>query len=324
MKGRAGKLLHPPLLPVGVLMEQQDLNGILLMNKPQGFTSHDVVAKLRGILHTRRIGHGGTLDPMATGVLPVFVGGATRAADFAAAQDKEYIAGFTLGYATDTQDTTGETTGISGKYASLAAVRARLAHFQGAQQQLPPMYSAVKVNGRKLYDLARKGKEVERAPRDIFIREMELLDFDEDAQKGRFRVVASKGAYVRTIVHDFGEALGTLAVMHSLVRTRSGTYPLAETVGFAEVERAMQDGTISALLRPADSLFLKHPAVRLTGEGAERAARGAVVFPRMARGLPGTEGTLVRVYEGDRFLMLGQVRALDKGGMGLFVYKNFR
>lgn len=324
MKGRAEKLLHPPLLPVGVLMEQQDLNGILLMNKPQGFTSHDVVAKLRGILHTRRIGHGGTLDPMATGVLPVFVGGATKAADFAAAQDKEYIAGFTLGYATDTQDTTGETTEVSGKYASLAAVRARLAHFQGAQQQLPPMYSAVKVNGRKLYDLARKGKEVERAPRDIFIREIELLDFDEDAQKGRFRVVASKGTYVRTIVHDFGEALGTLAVMHSLVRTRSGTYPLAETVGFTEVERAMQDGGISALLRPTDSLFLEHPAVRLTEEGAERAARGAVVFPRMARGLPETEGTLVRVYKGDRFLMLGQVRALDKGGMGLFVYKNFR
>lgn len=324
MKGRAEKLLHPPLLPVGVLMEQQDLNGILLMNKPQGFTSHDVVAKLRGILHTRRIGHGGTLDPMATGVLPVFVGGATKAADFAAAQDKEYIAGFTLGYATDTQDTTGETTEVSGKYASLAAVRARLAHFQGAQQQLPPMYSAVKVNGRKLYDLARKGKEVERAPRDIFIREIELLDFDEDAQKGRFRVVASKGTYVRTIVHDFGETLGTLAVMHSLVRTRSGTYPLAETVGFAGVERAMQDGGISALLRPTDSLFLEHPAVRLTEEGAERAARGAVVFPRMARGLPETEGTLVRVYKGDRFLMLGQVRALDKGGMGLFVYKNFR
>lgn len=324
MKGRAEKLLHPPLLPVGVLMEQQDLNGILLMNKPQGFTSHDVVAKLRGILHTRRIGHGGTLDPMATGVLPVFVGGATKAADFAAAQDKEYIAGFTLGYATDTQDTTGETTEVSGKYASLAAVRARLAHFQGAQQQLPPMYSAVKVNGRKLYDLARKGKEVERAPRDIFIREIELLDFNEDAQKGRFRVVASKGAYVRTIVHDFGEALGTLAVMHSLVRTRSGTYSLAETVGFAEVERAMQDGGISALLRRTDSLFWEHPAVRLTEEGAERAARGAVVFPRMARGLPETEGTLVRVYKGDRFLMLGQVRALDKGGMGLFVYKNFR
>lgn len=324
MKGRAEMLLHPPLLPVGVLMEQQDLNGILLMNKPQGFTSHDVVAKLRGILHTRRIGHGGTLDPMATGVLPVFVGGATKAADFAAAQDKEYIAGFTLGYATDTQDTTGETTEVSGKYASLAAVRARLAHFQGAQQQLPPMYSAVKVNGRKLYDLARKGKEVERTPRDIFIREIELLDFDEDAQKGRFRVVASKGTYVRTIVHDFGERLGTLAVMHSLVRTRSGTYPLGETVGFTEVERAMQDGGISALLRPTDSLFLKHPAVRLTEEGAERAARGAVVFPRMARGLPETEGTLVRVYKGDRFLMLGQVRALDKGGMGLFVYKNFR
>lgn len=305
-------------------MEQQDLNGILLMNKPAGFTSHDVVAKLRGILHTRRIGHGGTLDPMATGVLPVFVGGATKAADFAAAQDKEYIAGFTLGYATDTQDTTGEITRMSGKYASLAAVQARLAHFKGAQQQLPPMYSAVKVNGQKLYDLARKGKEVERTPRDIFIREIELLDFDEDAQKGRFRVVASKGTYVRTIVSDFGEALGTLAAMHSLVRTRSGAYPLAETVGFDAVEQAMADGTIGQLLRPTDSLFLEHPAVHLTAEGAERAARGAVVFPRMAPGLPETEGMLVRVYEGDKFRMLGQVRTLDKGGTGLFVYKNFR
>ncbi|MGM9612247.1 MAG: tRNA pseudouridine(55) synthase TruB, partial [Butyricicoccus sp.] len=282
------------------------------------------VAKLRGILHTRRIGHGGTLDPMATGVLPVFVGGATKAADFAAAQDKEYIAGFTLGYATDTQDTTGEITQMSGRYASLAAVQARLAHFQGAQQQLPPMYSAVKVNGQKLYDLARKGKEVERTPRDIFIREIELLDFDEDAQKGRFRVVASKGTYVRTIVSDFGEALGTLAAMHSLVRTRSGAYPLAETVGFDAVEQAMASGTIGQLLRPTDSLFLAHPAVHLTEEGAERAARGAVVFPRMAPGLPETEGTLVRVYEGNRFRMLGQVRTLEKGGTGLFVYKNFR
>ena len=149
-------------------MEQQVLNGILLMNKPQGFTSHDVVAKLRGILHTRRIGHGGTLDPMATGVLPVFVGGATKAADFAAAQDKEYVAGFTLGFATDTQDTTGETIRTSAVRASADEVQACLAGFAGAQQQLPPMYSAVKVNGQKLYDLARKGKEIERTPRDIY------------------------------------------------------------------------------------------------------------------------------------------------------------
>ena len=168
-------------------MQQSDLNGILLMNKPQGFTSHDVVAKLRGILHTRRIGHGGTLDPMATGVLPVFVGGATKAADFAAAQDKEYVAGFTLGYCTDTQDVTGEMLQTSERYAAEYAVKQMVRRFIGPQQQVPPMYSAVKVNGQKLYDLARKGREVERPARDIIVHEMELLDFDENAQKGTLR-----------------------------------------------------------------------------------------------------------------------------------------
>ena len=168
-------------------MQQSDLNGILLMNKPQGFTSHDVVAKLRGILHTRRIGHGGTLDPMATGVLPVFVGGATKAADFAAAQDKEYVAGFTLGYCTDTQDVTGEMLQTSERYAAEYAVKQMVRRFIGPQQQVPPMYSAVKVNGQKLYDLARKGREVERPARDIIVHEMDLLDFDENAQKGTLR-----------------------------------------------------------------------------------------------------------------------------------------
>lgn len=305
-------------------MEQQTLSGILLMNKPQGFTSHDVVAKLRGILKTRRIGHGGTLDPMATGVLPVFVGGATKAADFAAAQDKEYVAGFTLGLATDTQDTTGRTLHVSDKRADTAAVRQALDGFRGAQQQLPPMYSAVKVGGRKLYDLARKGQAVERPTRGIFVHEIELLDFDESAQRGAFRVVASKGTYVRTLVNDLGERLGTWAAMHSLVRTRSGAYRLDETADFAAVERAMAEGRMQQLLRPTDSLFATHPAVYLTAEGGERAARGAVVFPRQAKGLPETPGTLVRVYEGTQFRMLGQVRTLDKGGVGLFVYKNFR
>ena len=305
-------------------MQQSELCGILLMDKPQGFTSHDVVAKLRGILHTRKIGHGGTLDPLATGVLPVFVGGATRAADFAAAQDKEYVAGFTLGYCTDTQDATGATLQTSGRRASREEVERALAQFRGPQQQVPPMYSAVKVNGQKLYDLARKGKEVERPARDIFVREMTLTDFDEASQQGTLRLCVSKGTYVRTLVCDMGASLGTLAVMHSLVRTRAGAYPLDACHTFDEVERAMQDGTVQDLLLPVDGLFAEHPAVALTDEGAERIARGAVVFPRQAAGLPETEGALCRVCHGDRFLMLGQVRALDKGGLGLFVYKNFR
>lgn len=186
------------------------------------------------------------------------------------------------------------------------------------------MYSAVKVNGQKLYDLARKGKEVERPARDIIVHEAVLLDFDEAAQKGTIRLTVSKGTYVRTIINDLGEALGTLAVMHSLVRTRSGAYALDQCRSFDEVERAMQDGTMPQLMLPTDSLFLEHPAVQLTGEGAERIARGAVVFPRQAQGLPERAGALCRVYHEGRFLMLGQVRELDKGGLGLFVFKNFR
>lgn len=305
-------------------MQQSELCGILLMNKPQGFTSHDVVAKLRGILHTRRIGHGGTLDPLATGVLPVLVGGATKAADFAAAQDKEYVAGFTLGYETDTQDVTGEVLRRSGQTATRDEVMQAAARFLGAQQQVPPMYSAVKVNGQKLYDLARKGKEVERPARDIFVREMTLMDFDKASQQGTLRLTVSKGTYVRTLVCDLGASLGTFATMHSLVRTRAGAYPLDACHTFDEVERAAQDGTVQQLLLPVDGLFAEHPVVTLNDEGAERIARGAVVFPRQAAGLPETEGALCRVYHNDRFLMLGQVRALDKGGLGLFVYKNFR
>ncbi len=225
------------------------------MDKPQGFTSHDVVAKLRGILHTRRIGHGGTLDPLATGVLPVFVGGATKAADFAAAQDKEYVAGFTLGYCTDTQDVTGEIAADQRPLAAEYAVKACGARFVGPQQQVPPMYSAVKVNGQKLYDLARKGREVERPARDIIVHEMELLDFDENAQKGTLRCEVSKGTYVRTLVNDLGEKLGTLAVMHSLERTRSGAYTLGAVPQLRQVERAMAEGSMQQLLLPTDSLF---------------------------------------------------------------------
>lgn len=302
----------------------QPLSGVLLMNKPEGFTSHDVVAKLRGILRTRKIGHGGTLDPMATGVLPVFIGGATKAADYAAAQDKEYIAGFTLGHSTDTQDTTGTTTETSGRTAPLSNVQTALAGFLGAQKQLPPMYSAVQIGGQRLYDLARKGIEVERPRRDIVLSEIELLSFDGAAQQGTFRVVASKGTYVRTIVHDLGLRLGTLAAMHSLVRTRAGAYALSQTVSFAQVEAARDEGALSSLLLPTDSLFLDFPRVDLTEYGLQRANAGAFIDPAHAIGMPQDEGALCRVYFADRFLLLGKVKLLDRGGLALFVHKNFR
>lgn len=302
-----------------------ELNGILIFHKPQDFTSHDVVAKLRGILRTRKIGHGGTLDPMATGVLPIFVGGATKAADYAAAQDKTYEAGFTLGFSTDTQDTTGTVTAQSDKRVTEDVVRAALATFMGAQKQVPPMYSAIKIDGQKLYDLARKGKEVERPARDITILDIALLNFDPDTQKGAFRVTCSKGTYVRTIVHDLGEKLGTHAAMHALTRTRAGVYDLSEAVTFDQIERARDDGTLESLFRPTDSLFVDYPAVTLNAEGRDRAARGATVFERQTDGLAQfAPGTLCRVYADGKFLMLGRVDTLDKGGNGLFVHKNFR
>ena len=302
-----------------------ELNGILIFHKPQDFTSHDVVAKLRGILRTRKIGHGGTLDPMATGVLPIFVGGATKAADYAAAQDKTYEAGFTLGFSTDTQDTTGTVTAQSEKRVTEAEVRAALNTFLGAQKQVPPMYSAIKIDGQKLYDLARKGKEVERPARAITILDIALLSFDPDSQKGVFRATCSKGTYVRTIVHDLGEKLGTYAAMHALTRTRAGVYDLSEAVTFDQIERARDDGTLEGLFRPTDSLFVDYPAVTLNAEGRDRAARGATVFERQTDGLAQfAPGTLCRVYADGRFLMLGRVDTLDKGGNGLFVHKNFR
>ena len=302
-----------------------ELNGILIFHKPQDFTSHDVVAKLRGILRTRKIGHGGTLDPMATGVLPIFVGGATKAADYAAAQDRTYEAGFTLGFSTDTQDTTGTVTAQSEQRVTEDEVRAALHTFLGAQKQVPPMYSAIKIDGQKLYDLARKGKEVERPARDITILDIALLNFDPDSQKGAFRVTCSKGTYVRTIVHDLGEKLGTHAAMHALTRTRAGVYDLSEAVTFEQIERARDDGTLESLFRPTDSLFVDYPAVTLNAEGHDRAARGATVFERQTDGLAQfAPGTLCRVYADGEFLMLGRVDTLDKGGNGLFVHKNFR
>jgi len=301
-----------------------NISGILLMDKPAGFTSHDVVAKLRGILHMRKIGHGGTLDPLATGVLPVFLGSATKAADFAATQDKTYVAGFMLGFSTDTQDIDGAVLQTSRKNVSQTEIEKTLRQFLGKQRQIPPMYSAIKINGKKLYELARQGKEISRPPREITVFELTLLSFDQETQKGLLRCTVSKGTYVRTLINDIGEALETKACMYSLVRERAGQFTLENCHTFAEVEQAAHSGVIDTLITPTDSLFTQYPTVFLSQEGAERASRGAVVFPRMAEGIEQVaSGDLCRVYYENRFLMLGQIRPLNIGGFGLFVYQNF-
>ena len=241
-------------------MQQSDLNGILLMNKPQGFTSHDVVAKLRGILHTRRIGHGGTLDPMATGVLPVFVGGATKAADFAAAQDKEYVAGFTLGYCTDTQDVTGEMLQTSERYAAEYAVKQMVRRFIGPQQQVPPMYSAVKINGQPLYKLAREGVTVERKARPI-----EILDIRYGGSPAENEYVltvrCSKGTYIRTLLEDIAAAMGQKGTMSALRRTTAGVYTEADAHTLEEIQAAKDAGpeALQALMLPVESVFESLP-----------------------------------------------------------------
>lgn len=242
-------------------------NGILIIDKPADWTSMDVCAKLRGILKERRIGHGGTLDPMATGVLPVFVGQATRAVEFAENGEKEYVAGLRLGLTTDTQDSTGqvlETCPVSVDRGELEAI---LPRFTGPLEQIPPMYSAVKIGGQKLYELARKGREVERKPRPITIFSLEVLEQTSPTDYV-LRVRCSKGTYVRTLCHDIGQALGCGGCMSSLRRTMAAGFTLDQAV---TLDQAQEQG--EALLLPTDSLFSLYPIFLLKSERAEKRVR---------------------------------------------------
>ena len=260
-------------------------NGIIIIDKPAGWTSMDVCAKLRGILKTKKVGHAGTLDPMATGVLPVFVGQATRGVSFAESGEKEYVATLHLGQVTDTQDTTGTVLEERPVTASAADVATVLPRFTGELSQLPPMYSAIKVNGQKLYDLARQGKEVERKPRTVTIYELELLAQLSPTDYS-LRIRCSKGTYIRTLCHDVGEALGCGGCMASLRRTMAAGYTLSETVTMEDVQEKGE-----ALLRPVDTLFRQYEEYHLTSEKQEHFCRNG--NPVQAENLP--EG-LYRVY----------------------------
>ena len=260
--------------------------GILIVDKPADWTSQDVVSKLRGVFHEKRIGHGGTLDPMATGVLPIFVGRATRAVEFFESAEKAYIAGLRLGMVTDTQDTTGTVLAQAPVTVTREEVAAALSTFLGAQQQLPPMYSAVKIGGQKLYELARKGREVARKPRDIVLHQLELLD--GAGEHYTFRVRCSKGTYVRTLCHDLGQKLGCGGCMESLRRTAAGCYTLDQAVPLAEV---VAHPDPASLLIPIDSLFAHLPWVKLQERQMKLLLNGALV---PASGLPNGE---YRVYD---------------------------
>ncbi len=279
-------------------------NGIIIIDKPAGWTSMDVCAKLRGMFHEKRVGHAGTLDPMATGVLPVFIGRATRAVQYAAESDKEYIAGLKLGVVTNTQDTTGEILEERPVDVTRDQLLAVLEAFHGWIRQVPPMYSAIKVNGKKLYELARKGREVEREPRTIHINALGILS--ETPPEGAdclLRVVCSKGTYVRTLCHDIGQALGCGGCMASLRRTRAAGFTLEDSVTLEAVQQAVDRGEGEGLLLPVDSYFAGLPVLVLKNAGAEKKIRNGAALA--IRDMPDGE---YRVYGMDKtFLALGRV-----------------
>lgn len=275
----------------------EELSGILVIDKAPEWTSHDVVGKLRGLLKTRRIGHSGTLDPMATGVLVVFVGRATRAVQFAESDEKEYEAGLRLGIETDTQDIWGRTLRTTDRPIEKEKLESVLQDFRGTISQLPPMYSAIKVRGKKLYELARRGETVERPPREVFIRRLDLLD--GAGHDYRLSVTCSKGTYIRTLCHDIGQVLGVGGAMSALRRTRAGGFTLTDAISLSDVEHTADR---AALLRPLDTLFTEHPRLELNAsqESAHRNGRTAETGA--------TAGTY-RVYSAadETFLSLGKV-----------------
>lgn len=240
-------------------------DGILCMNKPQNFTSFDVIGKLRGILHFKKLGHAGTLDPMATGVLPIFVGKATKCCDILPNDNKSYIADFKFGHSTDTQDSTGNIIkSYPIKKISLQDIKDVLPQFIGDIKQIPPMYSAVSVNGKRLYELARQNIIIERPARNISIYDIKILSYDETSLSGKLEISCGKGTYIRTIINDIGEVLNIGGYMTSLVRTSSGGFTLKDCHSFDDVQNAMQNNSIDNLIIPTERIFCDLPKITLT------------------------------------------------------------
>ena len=272
------------------------MNGIVIVDKPQGWTSQDVTARLRRVFNTRRIGHGGTLDPMATGVLPVFVGRATRGVEFFEHAEKTYETVLRLGLTTDTEDISGTVLEEKDAFVTGEMLEEVLQKFRGEILQVPPMYSALKVDGQKLVDLARKGKEVERRPRPITIHELTLLGMDADGI--RLRVHCSKGTYIRTLCKDIGQALGCGGCMAALRRVQAGEYTIEEAV---PLQTLLETEDPAQYLRPVDSMFRNYPAVTLSEKQELRCRNGNSFSVNMQ------QGTYRAYSRNGEFLMLAKV-----------------
>ncbi len=285
------------------------MNGIVVIDKPKGVTSHDVVGMMRKRFGTRRVGHTGTLDPMATGVLPICIGNATRAADMLIESDKEYVAEFVLGKTTDTLDIEGEVLSESEVTVTEAEVREAVLKFVGKISQIPPMYSAIKKDGKKLYELAREGKEIEREARDITIYSIDILRVDLPTVE--IGVKCSKGTYIRTLCDDIGKALGCGATMTALRRTATAGFTADKAYTIEEIDALEDKG--EALL-PTDKLFHRYEAISLNEKQTRSITNGVQMTWREA-----SEGEMYRLYSHEgKFLCISQLR-----DMKLVLIKSF-
>lgn len=272
-------------------------SGVINIYKEAGYTSHDVVAKLRGILKQKKIGHTGTLDPQAQGVLPVCLGKGTKLCDLLADHDKEYEAVLRLGITTDTQDMEGNVLQESSVQVSEEEVRTCILSFQGEQMQVPPMYSALKVNGKKLYELAREGKVVEQKARPVTFHKIEVLWME--LPKVKIRVQCSKGTYIRTLCNDIGEKLGCGGCMEELLRTRVERFALEDAVKLDEVQKAMEEGTVDSLILPVDRILDQYPTAKTTTQGDLLVHNGNRLFSELLQEEPEAESGYVRVYDSE-------------------------
>lgn len=294
------------------------MNGVLVINKPMDFTSFDVVAIMRRVTGERKIGHLGTLDPNATGVLPLVLGNATKAQDLVVNHDKEYVATFRLGVKTNTLDIWGEVIKEEKTSFSKEDILKILPRFTGEIQQIPPMYSAVKVDGKRLYDLARDGKEVERKARPVTVYELSLTDFDEESQQGTLKIKCSKGTYVRTLIDDIGDTLGSFGVMTSLVRINACGYSIDDAI---PLEKAREMTDFKDYIKDTESLFMTYGYVKVTSPQAKRFQNGGALDKNrtyLAKLNP-PDGTILRVKDDqNKFLGLGIIK-----GEKLKIYKLF-
>lgn len=290
------------------------MDGVIVLDKPQDFTSFDVVAVMRRLSGQRKIGHTGTLDPMATGVLPLLLGKATRAASLLDDTDKEYEASFRFGIATDTQDSTGKVLKESGASVSREQLESVLPLFRGDILQIPPMYSAVQKNGQRLYDLARQGIEVEREPRPITVYKLELKEYDESTRSGSFIVQCSKGTYIRTLCADIGERLNAYGMMTALRRTVASGFTLADAVTLEQARALSEQGALAQRVLLVERLFQSRPVLRVTQAQAQRFGNGgALSLDRTAIAGADEDGVGYRVYSPQgEFLGLGEVHLSER------------